>query len=544
MIAYSPARSGELAVSYDGRWIHSRYDPRTEARRFVERETPASGGYRAAVILGDGLGYLVDAVRERLPSVPVIWLNYHRDLFDHRVANADAMWSGHGPPDRFLDQSLLDDESSALLVLAWEPAARAFPDVAERCLAALRTVLDRRTAVLATEGFFGRRWLRNSIRTALALCARGAAERHPAMRTAISADSVVIAAAGPSLTRSLSDLASLPAGMPIWALPSAVSVLINAGIRPDLVVATDGGAYAIEHLKPLRGLGVPVAAPLSAALDRPEDGYPIVLLNQGSWFERDLVSLLPTTAIELPPHGTVAGSAWYLASAIGVRAVSFVGLDLCTADLHAHPPGHRFERILRPLARRTNPLYTTLFRRSVVDSEVIPGHSAERAWMSRSMRVYAKWFAEADPPTPAVRVHPSPVAIAMPTGELPRATDPRRPDAESATVPWSSVVPSLIGVPHGRRSPATPAGLLQPAVDRWTRALDNLPTALRRPARERSRGESLACDIARTIETAHYLNVLRHAQSADAEALADACRATLAQCVGRLSADGSAGVHP
>lgn len=539
MIAYSPARSGELAVSCDGRWIHSRYDPRTEARRFVERETPANGGYRTVVILGDGLGYLVDAVRERLPTVPIVWLNYHRDLFDHRVADADAMWSGEGPPDRFLDQTLLDDESSTLLVLAWEPAARAFPDVAERCLAALRTVLDRRTAVLATEGYFGRRWLRNAVRTALALCARGSAERHPAVQKAVSADSVVIAASGPSLTRSLSDLASLPNTTQIWALPSAVSILLNAGIRPDLVVATDGGAYAIEHLKPLRGLGVPVAAPLSAALDRPEDNFPIVLLDQGSWFERDLVSLLHTSAIALPPHGTVAGSAWYLASAIGVRAVSFVGLDLCTADLHAHPPGHRFERILWPLARRTNPLYTTLYRRSVVDSDAVPGPSHGRARMSRSMRVYARWFAEVTLPTPAVRIHPSPVAIAIPAGELPHATGARRSVAETPSLPSPS------GVPHGERSSATPsaADLLRPAVERWTRALDELPTAIRRPARERSREGALACDIARTIETAHYLTVLRHAESADAEALAATCLTTLAHCIRRLTADGSSGAR-
>ncbi|TVR02833.1 MAG: DUF115 domain-containing protein [Spirochaetaceae bacterium] len=538
MIAYSPARSGELAASHDGRWIHSRYDPRMEAHRFVEREASTDCTYRAAVILGDGLGYLVDAVRKRFPSVRLVWLNYSRDLFDHRVADADAMWSGSGSLEHFLDHALVEEESSTLLVLAWEPAARAFPDVAERCLTALRTMLDRRTAVLATEGFFGRRWLRNSVRNALALCSRSSAEPKPAAHHPLSTDSVVIAAAGPSLSLSLSDLAALPDTTRIWALPSAVSVLLNAGIRPDLVVATDGGAYAIEHLKPLRGLGIPVAAPLAAALDRPEDDYPIVVLNQGSWFERDLIGTLRTASISLPPHGTVAGSAWYLAGAVGVRTVFFVGLDLCSADLHSHPPGHRFERILWPVAKRTNPLYTILYRRSVVGSEVVPGPAPTnprtgrviggRARISRSMRVYAQWFAEAAPPTDAIRIHPSPVALRMPEGVLPHGNRTPRVDRTD-----------------GLRltEPGTPAPL-QSAVDRWTKALDLLPKALRRPPRERSDEEALACDIARTIETAHYLTVLRHPQSAGAEALADACRATIAHCVGRMRQTNMPGAHP
>jgi len=68
-LAVEASASGLATARLGGTYLHSRYDPRAEARRQLERELPARFG--AAVFLGFGLGYLPESFVARHPGRPL-----------------------------------------------------------------------------------------------------------------------------------------------------------------------------------------------------------------------------------------------------------------------------------------------------------------------------------------------------------------------------------------------------------------------------------------------------------------------------------------
>ncbi|MDP3178674.1 MAG: DUF115 domain-containing protein, partial [Spirochaetaceae bacterium] len=321
------------------------------------------------------------------------------------VSSADAVWYPDDPValEDFLENALGDDAVSGVRALEWEPAARAFPEESRACAASVRAVLDRQASSAATLKTFGRRWIANACRSFLL------AGKAVDLRRAASA--VVVAAAGPSLNRSLAALEPYRETIALIAVSSALKACLDAGFKPDIVVTTDGGYWSRSHLYPLTGTSIVLAAPLTALPSaRLWPSSTLLLLDQGSFAERELLPLLGP-ALLLPPHGTVAGTALRLASRLFEGPIIVAGLDLaCRGDAeHASP--HAFEALLEKDSRRLDPAEGRIWSRAV---SVAPD-SLGGGWRgSRSMGTYAATIAldlrgKGERP---YRLCPSPVEIA------------------------------------------------------------------------------------------------------------------------------------
>ena len=494
MIEIMPARNGQLTAQADGRALYSRYDPAAEAVRFVKRELASAQQCTTVMILGEGLGYLTAALRTLQPAARIVAIHLHAALFARRICDADQQWcvaESDRTFEQFLQQQIADEEIDGLLLMTWEPCTRAFAAQAEPITAVVRSFLDQRSATLATERYYGARWVSNSVTNAIEL------QPLPGIKGRNAP--VAIAAAGPSLPESLELLRRRDRGVSLWALPSALPILLHAGCLPDLVVTTDAGFYATHHLRLLRTCpNIPVAAPLSAALIPQLRRRPTLILNQGSWFEHDLLSDCGLPWVAIPAHGTVAGSAWYLAAAVGATEVVFAGLDLCIRDIRSHPRGHAFEPLLYSSEQRLRPVHHVLFERNVVTSRRIAEASTERT--SRALRTYAAWFRghAAAMPIPASRLVPSPVDTALaPCTRLPRCAD------------------------AGYAGPATPAGTvdrrraLHDCLSAWQLQTEELHSALRTGGTQRDQRQQRLLAMARTVDTAGYLQALRALRNND-----------------------------
>lgn len=495
MIKIMHARNGQLAAQADGRALYSRYDPAAEAMRFVRRELAAAQQCTTVVILGEGLGYLTAALRTLQPAARIVAIHLHAALFARRICDADQQWCVAEPGritfEQFLEQQIADEEIDGLVLLTWEPCTRAFAAQAEPIAAAVRNFLDQRAATLATERYYGARWISNSVVNAI--------ELQPLPRIKGRNAPVAIAAGGPSLPESLELLKQRDRGVSLWALPSVLPILLHAGCPPDLVVTTDAGFYATHHLRQLRTWpNIPLAAPLSAALILQVRRRPTLILNQGSWFEHDLLSDCGLPWVAVPAHGTVAGSAWYLAAALGATEVVFAGLDLCIRDIRSHPRGHAFEPLLYSGEQRLRPLHHVLFERNVTASDRIAAASIERT--SRALRTYAAWFRghAAAMPIPASRLAPSPVDTALaPCHRLPRCAD------------------------AGYAGPGTPAGTvdrrhaLHQRLCTWQLQTEELNSAFCTAGTQRDQRQQRLLAMARTVDTAGYLQALRALRNND-----------------------------
>ena len=401
MLRVEPSRAGDPTATLGTHALLSRYAPRREATRFVgarfEGRRPV-----VVVILGEVLGYLTEAVKTLNPDAAVIAVYYDTRLLQHSVFRPDRLWhpGAAEPLERFLDRNLPEDRIGNLEIIEWAPAAGAFGGTAARVREQLRRSVRRLSAGLLTASYFGRRWFRNAFVNYLVLSRYAELE--------VQAVNVVIAASGPSLPECLPQLRAVRREVLVWALPSAVPALHAHGISPDLVVFTDGGVYASEHLGALRRVSPPLAMPLTAGRGVWRGAAPVVPFNQGGIVEDTICGLTGAPVRRVAPNGTVAGSAFELALQFRPEAVVFLGLDLCSRDVALHARPHAFEHYHERVATRLRPYLTTQFEAAEPLERI--GYRARR---SPALETYADWFAERlrDCEVAAYRVRPSPVQI-------------------------------------------------------------------------------------------------------------------------------------
>ena len=381
------ARNGLPSAEHGGVRIHSPYDPRREARRFLDTALADGDAPRAVVIIGAGLGYVDEAAAERWPNANILAIHLSRELHEGRISSGgdDAAprvrrWHPECGVDlaSFLSEALTESAMRGLRVLVWPPAAAAMPVEAEEANRSLAEIVRRNTGSISATAAFGRSWIRNAVRNFVDLdrIALPAAVERP----------VVLAASGPSLEFALPLLSSNRHRFRLWALPSAMPALKAASLAPDLIFATDSGFWARLHMRSFPR-DVPIAMPLSAAPLPPHTGTPL-LIRQGIPGESRLLRSPEWPLLPVPARGTVAATA-VEAWAVSARGpLLLVGLDLCWRDLRSHARPHAFDGWIASRTDRRNPPLNESWNRAVVQAPIRSG--ALRT--GPALETYADWF--------------------------------------------------------------------------------------------------------------------------------------------------------
>jgi hypothetical protein len=405
-----PAKNGSFTLYKDETALHSLYNPELEAEKFIASLSLESRNYRCFILVEPGLGYMVPVLKKKFPAVPIVSLHCSAffsspDSAPYCRESGAVSWSP-GPDsartslEDFLESVLPDAVPDSIRLIEWRPAAAAYGREFVEILSRTVEVIRRRAANRATVRGFGRRWLRNSLRNLCLL-------RHPAAPWRTNRP-VLVSAAGPGLEKELPVLAALAASPnpPFFmAVSSSVPCLVSAGIVPDLVVATDGGFWALLHLyeavrfcgeksfpasrgKDFSGAGKARAAwggtrfacALSAALPSQVGLYPALILADGSVWQRYLLGSLGLPFAAFPQRGTVSASALDLAFFLSSGPVYISGLDLCHADLVTHCRPYALDRLWDERASRLAPAYSGAFEREAAIRR------------SQALSIYATWF--------------------------------------------------------------------------------------------------------------------------------------------------------
>lgn len=398
MFKIETSKSGHSFAIHNGVRLHSAYDPQREARKFVvsqiQDRTP-----RTALIVGPGLGYIGAELRRR--GIFTIDIFLSPLTYSAAVEHGNLAWKPQSAPNTsststreqqpavslrtFLRSLLSDTDTVGLEVLSWSPCLEAFPAEAEKALEAIADVVRESNANLTTTAAFGQRWFRN-------LC-----ENFYDLRTIrgsqAACEQVVLVAAGPSLESAIPALQELyqtpHSGTEIWAVGTALRPLLAAGVTPDIVITTDAGYFALEHLNAERASPTYcIAAPLTATRGVTRRGAALLVLDQGSILERDLYANCRLPSIKLPANGTVAGTALELSLRMCSGKVILVGLDLGYRDIQPHARPHSFEHYLWRQESRLRPLYGAYATRAFEHSTRI----ANGRRTTRQLVTYAGWF--------------------------------------------------------------------------------------------------------------------------------------------------------
>lgn len=522
MIELFTARSGAPSLKVDGVALHSPYDPRREAQRFV-RQALGEEAPSAVIVLGECVGHITEAVAKAHPRALVLAAVYSPEIA--RAARLPAAsWDPSSPQalDEFLRLHLGELQIEGLRVIEWQPSARAFPDVSRSANESVRRVVQELNGSLVTTVAAGRLWLRNCfanflhIDTVLSgpLCA--------------DASPIVIAAPGPSLEDAAGLLSEVRGRVTLWALPSSCAFLLDRGLRPDLVVMTDPGFYALHHLQ-FASPACPLAMPLSAARGS-WDLHPqpaVMLLAQPFLVESSLLEAAGLPAPAVAPHGTVTATAIDLALAATRAPVIVAGLDLGSRDLLSHARPNSFDRLLQLQSSRLEPHASLWFGRAQqLGSATVPGTSFRT---SPALRTYAGWFdtGAAGARGRLHRLFPSEVAVASMSpldGRGLRALLHASPETASHTVP--------VLVP-GYPSPVQRARMAAEILGAWRRQIMDARDALSRGSVDLGR-YPLVLELAHLISPRRLVDALKKSRQGQPEAARAAAVETLEECGGFL----------
>jgi hypothetical protein len=381
----APTGSGFPTAYIGDHALHSRYNPLAEAERYINslrfREE-----VRFFILLEPGLGYIARALREKFPDTLILTLHVSDFFSGNEISpvNAsftDAVWSpGLGETlVYFLENHIPDTEAASVAIVEWRPAQAAFGGAYLSLLTETVKYLKRADANKRTVDNFGRRWFKNVFKNLRLL--------KKSLCYSPFSSPVVITGAGPGLEETIPLLAEQKkySSLFVLAVSSSVPALLAAGLRPDLILTTDGGNWALLHLyealRPKGGEIPAFAAGITAALPSQFAGLPWLPISDGSLWQNLLLHNTGLPFAVLPQRGTVTAAALDLGFTLSRGPVYITGVDLGHRDIQTHTRPYSFERLLTEKASRLNPSYSQTFVRA----------SAIAA--SGSHGIYAQWFA-------------------------------------------------------------------------------------------------------------------------------------------------------
>jgi hypothetical protein len=153
-----------------------------------------------------------------------------------------------------------------------------------------------------------------------------------------------------------------------------------------VIIATDGGNWALFHLfSCVRNAPVNFALSTIAATPSHVSNMPVLLIGDGSFWQKSVLESLDIPFLNLPQRGTVTASALDLAFALTSGAVFIAGMDLANDDIAAHARPYALD-FTSARETRFTPAYSETFAR-------VMGANA-------SMNIYAEWFKQKLPHYP------------------------------------------------------------------------------------------------------------------------------------------------
>ena len=332
--------------------LHSKYDPLKEARQLLKKSDFSGADY--FVLLGFGLGYILDALLEENPNPSNHYFIIESDLEILRAAfetrdlsfmlslpNVHFAWPPSGPDlaeqwQRFFDPVQAQKNVYVTHLPSVVLNASLFKAAVEVIQSQIfQTFTDINTLVDKSETFLDN-FIQNLIKAARAPGIAKFAGR-------FSGVPAVIVSAGPSLDKNIHDLRGCENRLLILATDTALKPLLAAGIDPHFVLTGDPSPANYLHLKGAQSkeaLLVAEATSFPAAFDEFE-GRTLSCIFESSSL-RSLSELLGNKGT-LRAWGSVATMALDFALLLKCNPIVFIGQDLAYTDGRTYCSGVYFE---------------------------------------------------------------------------------------------------------------------------------------------------------------------------------------------------------
>ena len=373
--------------------LHSRYNPEGEAERYID-SLSITGNVKFFILIEPGMGYLSIFLHAKFPAAKILSIYAERPPESNFRKNiTDNFWS---PMDKitlrdFLENEIPDVEAKEIKIIEWRPSLAVYGKAYCKILSETVEFIKQSDASARTGNQFSLRWFKNFFRNLnlLSKIIYPAAFTFP----------VLITGAGPGLEETIPEIRANSENLFLIAVSSSAAALKAANIEPDLIIATDGGNWALLHLyecfRKHADSAIPInnkpelAVNLTAAIPSQCANSPMLILCDNSLWQSLLFRELKIPTIILPQRGTVSASALDLAFSMTNNNVYLTGVDLSNRDIQSHVRPYSFDRLWEEKAGRFCPVYSQVYGRSVLIREG-GSHNIYASWFARQLSAYPK----------------------------------------------------------------------------------------------------------------------------------------------------------
>ncbi|MBO6177169.1 MAG: motility associated factor glycosyltransferase family protein [Treponema sp.] len=392
----SPAKNGELTACENGLWLHSRYNPSSEAEKLTEDFDEEL--HETALFLGCGLLYAPEVFAEKHPDANIIIVEKDQGTFFSALEsrNLEKLFT-----HKKLAIVLTEDAENASSVIKNYPASKikifAFPNLIQKnrewyatIIQSVKKTAEREKVNTKTLEKFSSLWLKNSCKNLrYSFTLDGVNKFH---QTAGDLPFTVIAA-GPSLETLIPYLKEIKKKSIIVCVDTALHALLANDIQPDFVVLVDPQYICALHLEFL-------SAPESILIAE-SAVYPSVLrfncketilcssnFPMGKYFE----NLLGEKG-RLGAGGSVATVAWDFARYCGAKQIFMAALDLGFPGKQTHIKGSQFEEKAHVTSDRMTPAET--FSANYIMSAPLKkavNYDQKEILTDLRMSIFSSWF--------------------------------------------------------------------------------------------------------------------------------------------------------
>ncbi len=282
----------------------------------------------------------------------------------------------------FLEREVPETDAANIKIIEWRPSMNYYKQAYVSLFSFVVDFIKRTDAGKRTTAAFGRKWVGNFFRNL------GNVRKTILYKTMDMP--VIITGSGPCLEKAMPAVQKKQEECLIIAASSSVMALSHYGVRADIVMSTDGGNWALRHIYPFFRKQDNVennvendasfAVNLCAALPSQCAGRPMLIMNDGSFWQNVILHELSIPSVIITQKGTVSACAVELALALTSGNIYLAGLDLAVKDMRSHVRPYAFDHLLYDKASRFMPVYSQSYIRS---NQIQEGGSLD---------IYAAWF--------------------------------------------------------------------------------------------------------------------------------------------------------
>lgn len=372
---FAESKSGELTCSFQGKYLHSKYNPTAEGEKFA-LGAQCDFSPLCVFVLEPCLSYCAPFLRKKFPDAKICAIRFFKD-FSGTDKNWDSVFylekSGEIPLGERLFNNLGEEKLLSSLALDWLPSKQIFPGENILAWGEIKKAVLKARDVLGTRSYFSKRWLKNSLIFSSLVNSCNILEK--------GESPVIIASSGESLASSIPFIKKYRSRHFLIALSSSFMPLLRNGIMPDLVLSSDGGFWAKKHLAFPDGnadtvfaLEAEGAAPRKLLSEKK-----ILPLSYPDGLEKNFLEAIRAPCMISERNGTVAGTALVFAlSSVTSGKVYLCGQDLAPSPAFQHTQPNALETLNEKNDFRLAPKETRITR--------------SRFSSSAALEIYRNWF--------------------------------------------------------------------------------------------------------------------------------------------------------